>query len=180
MELLFVLGGIFLLLSLAWVALVEAVYAFSIGIRIAAEEQYLSLPAAITSSFLVINLCEPLINMILLTYIGLGSERALIEQPIARSLWLTTPMIVIVFLPITGLLLGEPYYRKKSLRILILGLARWPIAFIAWVSVGTFQSSPLLLIMPSLMFLLGFKVLWSSIAIGKSELTWLKSLRETD
>jgi hypothetical protein len=69
-------------------------------------------------------------------------------------------------------LLKEAHYRNKCLQIFVLGMARWPIVVVAWASFDNWIISiPLAL--------LGFKVLWSSIAMGKRELSRLKSMRES-
>lgn len=176
MGLLILLGATLLLLYCIGAALAEAIYAFIIGIRIALDKQVLSIPAAITHNFLVINLCEPLVNTILITYIGLSPSyrHALAEQPLRSAIELAVPMLILC-LPLGGLLLRETYYRKKCLQLFVLGMARWPIVVVAWASSNIFDSSLLGLIIPILMFLLGFKVLWSSIAAGKRELARLES-----
>jgi hypothetical protein len=169
LSLLMLLGLIWSTLSCAIVAVTEAVYAFIIGVRIAIDKQALSISATITNIFLVINLCEPLVNIFLITYVGLhpNYNHTLPEQPLHRAIWLAMPMLILC-LPLGGLLLKEAYYRNKSLQIFVLGMARWPIVVIAWANFDNWIIS-----IP--MALLGFKVLWSSIAMGKRELARLTS-----
>jgi hypothetical protein len=174
LNLLMLLGLIWLILSCAILAITEALYSFIIGMMIAFDKQALSIPATIANILLVINLCEPLVNTFLIAYVGLhpAYQHAPPEQPFHRAIWLATPMLILC-LPLGGLLLKEACYRNKCLQIFVLGMARWPIVVVAWTSFDNW-------IISILVALLGFKVLWSSIAMGKRELARLKAMRESE
>jgi hypothetical protein len=120
MNALFVVAGI--ILALFWFVATAAglIWSFVVGARASQTHGWSHRSFKATRRFLALNLCEPLINVMVIPVLALGAAFWRFESP----LLITAPMAVLLA-PAIGLWFKDPFYRDQSARILKLGLARW-------------------------------------------------------
>jgi hypothetical protein len=120
MSVLFIVAGFFL--GLLWFLATAAglIWSFVVGARAFQTHGWSHRYFKTTRHFLALNLCEPLINTMVVGALALGEALWGIQS----SLLITAPMMVLL-VPAIGLWFNDRFYRDQSTRILRLGLARW-------------------------------------------------------
>jgi hypothetical protein len=181
MGALFVLLGLPITLVFACFALCSAGYAFLIGIHATSQAKRYHDPRSSLCIFLAVTLCEALINGFLLPAIvfGFSYYQSMDATPLHSTLLLTTPMVVLG-LPILGLRWDNPTYRQHSVLMLGFGLLRWAIVIVAWYSLFLFSfATPLGLMLPNLMFIIGGFLLWKYTQWGQRLLQTFRHMAST-
>src|SRR5262245_3873457 len=130
------MDGLFFLLMIvlamglfAWMVY-SVVYAFSQGRAAFQKSRHASGEYALTLRLLGVNLCEPLVNGILITCLLYNFS----HYPFStwRFAFNTLPMAVLL-LPLWGLRCKNPLYWNLNLQILGLGLARWAVTLLIFL-----------------------------------------------
>jgi hypothetical protein len=147
-----------IVLSPLWIALL---YGFSLGVRAfriscGHRGEYTS-----TLRFLAINLCEPLVNTVLVTLLATRSG----ASPIA--LWLCTVPMAVLLIPARGLAFSDPFYRDQSRQILRRGLWRWGLNLLVFAGA---LGGGLLIGTGALGLLIGTIMLWFHVVAGRDQL----------
>src|SRR5262245_41306060 len=116
MSWLFITAGFFLALLWFVATAVALIWSFVVGTRAFQTHGWSHRYFKATRRFLALNLCEPLINVMVVGVLALGAAFGAIESPFL----ITAPMAVLL-VPALGLWFNEPFYRAQSARILMLG-----------------------------------------------------------
>src|SRR6266511_5363395 len=155
------MGFFFLLLILGSPVFGGLLYGFYVGARAFAASWGQHGPHMITLRFLALNLCEPLVNSVIVTMLLL---RAGLGLPAA--LFCTAPMAVLL-LPALGLGFADPFYRDQCRQILRRGMLRWGTNLVILLGCS---GVPVLYVLAILAFLYSLFLLWQTILAGKAQL----------
>src|SRR6266511_2936446 len=155
------MGFFFLLLILGSPVFGGLLYGFYVGARAFAASWGQHGPHMITLRFLALNLCEPLVNSVIVTMLLL---RAGLGLPAA--LFCTAPMAVLL-LPALGLGFADPFYRDQCRQILRRGMLRWGTNLVILLGCS---GVPVLYVLAILAFLYSLFLLWQTILAGKGQL----------
>lgn len=129
-----------IILGMLFVVLVIALYMFALGVRAWWRGRQRYAASGRILSLLALNLCEPLIGIVLVILF------ALTDIPWSNSnLWtawaLTAPMLLMCA-PIIYLRSRDQLYSTRSKPLLALSLARWAITFVLVLSMFSFPIVP--------------------------------------
>jgi hypothetical protein len=138
--------------------IIGAIYAFVTGCRAFRRGSRYHGYHRHTLYFLGLNLCEPLINIVLIP-LFLGS----ISEPSLGPVVASAPMIILL-IPGLGIFFRDRVYRNLSLRILLLGILRWVIVVAIFYTVWSEPTGAMALFVGLL--LLGTGLLWFSAIWG--------------
>ena len=145
------------LVGLLWFVATAAglIWSFVVGARAFQTHGWSHRSFKATRRFLALNLCEPMINVMVVGAVALGAVFGGIESP----LLITAPMAVLL-VPALGLWFNEPFYRDQSARILMVGLARWALNALIFQSLAGDWSWFVLLGLPLATGLLWYSTRW--------------------
>ena len=151
------------LAQLVLIAFIPAViYSFALGLQVVRVGRRRAGDHATTLYFLALNLCEPLVTVVVALARTFLLPRALDDsQPFRTALFTTLPMAILL-VPAAGLFFRVPLYRGRSLQILLLGLLRWGTAFgvVYFLNVPAYELGPAVLLVFAALGLLWFSVMW--------------------